>query len=603
MPVTVLNKSLSTKAKITKLLEELSTAIQDRIPGKGYVGVEALEEAKKYGDKALISKVAKELIRYYGDVCSDFRLSGDVCKEAISIFSGNNQAEIEERAEFYRRYAISLDYLGEMIKAKESYDESISLLEKLPKISDEGVLTLARSLFNESIIYGNLQLNNLAQEYLDRAYILFEKANCSSGLVRSYISIGVRHYQRKELELSLEYYNLAAKLALETNDFPPYGVAMGNIATVQSELGNFDLAIETLDKVREVVVKNNNKHFQVSYFQQTGGIYLLKGDFETALMWFKKAEQLLLEIGKKLDKHELNKNIAETLHHLNRHEEAYEYLMRFIKQKDELHEYNKQAAVSDVMLRFKYEEGKKEQELLKKKNAEIEEYVRKLEISNNELKQFAHVASHDLKEPLRMITNYAQLLRRSYGDSMNIQQAEYLHYLNDGARRMMNLINDILQLSKINVGVSIDQVDLNAVLQEIHTILQPELELKNATVNYSEMPVVKADKTQIHQLFLNLIGNGLKYNRSPQPTVQIQSYEKEAFYLFEVEDNGIGIPPEYREKVFIIFQRLHSRNEFEGTGIGLAICKKIVDNLNGRIWIEDSQLGGTKFCFTIPRQI
>lgn len=273
----------------------------------------------------------------------------------------------------------------------------------------------------------------------------------------------------------------------------------------------------------------------------------------------------------------------------------------FVKQKDELHKANKEAELSDAMLRLNYEEGKKEQELLKKKTAEIEQYAHKLEMSNYELNQFAHVASHDMKEPLRMISNYSQLLEKSMNGSLSIDQKDYLYYINDGAKRMMNVIQSLLQLSKINSAHNKEEVDMNTALDEVKHVLKLEIHEKNAQISAVLLPEIFVDRIHITQLMQNLISNSMKYNKSKHPIIEIDYNQSNKFHCFEISDNGIGIAPEYRDKVFIIFQRLHERSEFDGTGIGLAICKKIVDSLGGKIWIEDSPLGGSKFCFNIPK--
>ena len=222
-------------------------------------------------------------------------------------------------------------------------------------------------------------------------------------------------------------------------------------------------------------------------------------------------------------------------------------------------------------------------------------------MSNFELNQFAHVASHDLKEPLRMISNYSQLLHRSAKENMNADQKEYLFYINDGAKRMMNVIQNLLQLSKINATQKRYAVGMNEIIVEVMQSLKLIAEEKKVTIQSPKLPIVLADRVHMLQLWQNLIGNAIKYNNSEKPKVEICYEDRGSIHYFEISDNGIGIEPSYREKVFIIFQRLHHRNEYDGTGIGLAICKKIIDSLSGKIWIEDSALGGTKFCFTIPK--
>lgn len=594
----VANQSTVT-GKVEKLIAELEVRKKQRDTTCAHLAIEACELAKAAGDKKLWIKAGTALTHYYSDITSEFDKAIQCCKEIIDGL--DNDADAEAKSEFYRRLGLNNDYIGELIQSKQAYDKSVQLLEDKPGLSETGFLTLARSLFNESIIYGDLGLDTLKREYLHRAFGYFQKANYQPGIARCYISFGVDSYQKKELEKSLSYYEKAISIAEEINDTPPYCIAMGNSGIAYADLGQRDKAIMCAEKSIELVKNHTNKNFELDIYQMAGRVYQVVGDFEVANEWFTKAERLYVEMGRVIDNFELFKYWAETLSALGRHEEAYVKLTRFVRQKDDLHELNKQAELSDVTLRFEYEEGKKEQQLLKKKNEEIEEYAHKLEMSNFELNQFAHVASHDLKEPLRTISNYSQLLTKSIGATVEGEQKEYLFYINEGAKRMMNVIQSLLELSKINSTNNKQVVDMNQMLNDVKISLKLNIQEKNAMIESDTLPSVFADRLHIGQLLQNLLSNAIKYNESGQPKIKISFVEDDTFYNFAIEDNGIGIAPQYREKVFIIFQRLHHRYDYEGIGLGLSICKKIVDSLGGKIWIEDSPLGGSRFCFTIPK--
>lgn len=595
----VANNLAGIKLKVESLIAELEQRKKNRDTNSAHLGIEAFNLARESGDKKLWIKAATILTHYYSDITSQFDKAIQCCKEMIEGL--DNDADAEAKSEFYRRLGLNNDYIGELIQSKQAYDKSVQLLEDRTDLSETGFLTLARSLFNESIIYGDLGLDSLKREYLHRAFGYFQKANYQPGLARCFISFGVDSYQKKELEKSLAYYEKAITIAEEINDTPPFCIAMGNSGIAYADLGQREKAVKCAEKSIDLVKNHTNKNFELDIYQMAGRVYQVVGDYETADYWFTKAEKLYIEMGRIIDNFELFKYWAETLSAMGRHEEAYQKLTRFVRQKDDLHELNKQAELSDVMLRFEYEESKKEQELLKKKNAEIEEYAQKLEASNFELNQFAHVASHDLKEPLRTISNYSQLLTRVIGDKVEGDQKEYLYYINEGARRMMNVIQSLLELSKINSADKKQTVAMTDVLNEVKRSLKVHIDEKNAVIEATELPTVYADRLQMGQLIQNIVSNAIKYNQSEQPRIEISYSENDNLHTFAIDDNGIGIAPQYREKVFIIFQRLHHRNEYEGIGLGLSICKKIIDSMGGRIWIEDSHLGGTKFCFTIPK--
>lgn len=221
--------------------------------------------------------------------------------------------------------------------------------------------------------------------------------------------------------------------------------------------------------------------------------------------------------------------------------------------------------------------------------------------SNTELQQFAYVASHDLQEPLRMITSYLQLLERRYKDQLDGSANDFIHYAVDGANRMQKLINDLLTYSRIGTkGKEFELVDCNEVLKRALMNLKVTIAEQQATVNAAPLPQLMADATQLTQLFQNLIANAIKFHGENPPIVEIQAEDQKGEWLFSVQDNGIGIEPDYAERIFVIFQRLHNRQEYPGTGIGLAVCKKIVERHGGRIWVQSELDRGATFYFTIP---
>jgi PAS domain S-box-containing protein len=223
-----------------------------------------------------------------------------------------------------------------------------------------------------------------------------------------------------------------------------------------------------------------------------------------------------------------------------------------------------------------------------------------LKRSNEELEQFAYVASHDLQEPLRAITSYTQLLAHRYQGNLDEKANKYINYVIDGATRMQQLINDLLAYSRTGRGQNFELTDCKAVVQQSLDNLQIAIAEKKAIVTCEEMPTVMADEFQLVQLFQNLIGNAVKFCREDIPLIHIGAVRNESEWLFSVSDNGIGIASEYADRIFIIFQRLHSRREYSGTGIGLAMCKRIMERHGGRIWVESQEGEGATFYFTIP---
>ncbi len=248
-------------------------------------------------------------------------------------------------------------------------------------------------------------------------------------------------------------------------------------------------------------------------------------------------------------------------------------------------------------------ERKENEALLLDLNNRLKQRADELAASNVELERFAYIASHDMQEPLRMITSFLQLFKKKYEDQIDETAEQYIHYAVDGAERMKKLIMDLLQYSR--VGSNKDdfaEVDSNALLHEVVNVFMSRIDELKATVVVDPLPVIKAaNKTQMFQLFQNLIGNALKYNNGESVSIHAGGSEEKDHYQFFVKDNGIGIKPVFFEKIFVLFQRLHHKNEYSGTGIGLAICKKIVERHGGKIWVESEPGKGSCFYFTISK--
>ena len=234
-------------------------------------------------------------------------------------------------------------------------------------------------------------------------------------------------------------------------------------------------------------------------------------------------------------------------------------------------------------------------------NAVLQAHSRELERSNSELEQFAYIASHDLQEPLRKVASFTQLLQRRYAGRLDARADQYIEFAADGAKRMQALINDLLQYSR--VGRSAREpalVQSDAALAQARNNLAAAMEETGATVETGHLPLVLAELTLLTAVFQNLLSNALKFSGGKPPRIVITTSRDEPFWLFSFTDNGIGIEPEYAERIFVIFQRLHERTAYPGTGIGLAMTRKIIEYFGGRIWLDTTYTEGSRFLFTLP---
>ncbi|MCC3422851.1 MAG: response regulator [Microcoleus sp. PH2017_01_SCD_O_A] len=244
-----------------------------------------------------------------------------------------------------------------------------------------------------------------------------------------------------------------------------------------------------------------------------------------------------------------------------------------------------------------------QQEISNRKRAEsaLLKSNQELARSNAELEQFAYVASHDLQAPLATIASYAQLLEKRYKDQLDSQAIKFITNIVQGCTRMQTLIDDLLEYSRVGRSQKpFELADCNHVVQQAIANLQGAIRNDQAVVTYSELPEIMGDISQLVQLFQNLLSNAIKYRHDAPPTVHITASKQEENWLFSVSDNGIGIAPQHQERIFQIFQRLHTQREYSGTGIGLAICQKIVERHGGSMWVESEPGQGSTFHFTLP---
>ncbi|MEI6072912.1 MAG: ATP-binding protein, partial [Verrucomicrobiae bacterium] len=234
--------------------------------------------------------------------------------------------------------------------------------------------------------------------------------------------------------------------------------------------------------------------------------------------------------------------------------------------------------------------------------ARLQSTLADLEHSNKELEQFAYIASHDLQEPLRMVSSYTQLLAQRYESQLDDKARKYIHYAVDGAIRMQSLINDLLAYSRVGTrGQKPEPADAHAILGEAIRNLSSAIEENRAIITSEDLPTVRADAPHLLLVFQNLLANAIKFRGKDLPCIHVSAQERPDDWVFSVKDNGIGIEPQHAGRVFVIFQRLHTREEYPGTGIGLSICQRIIERHGGKIWFESEPGIGTTFFFTVPK--
>ena len=303
--------------------------------------------------------------------------------------------------------------------------------------------------------------------------------------------------------------------------------------------------------------------------------------------------------GKVIKMYGTNQDITE---HKKAEDKMQELVEKLQASEEELTSSNEELRATSEELKTTNEELNLQMDFEVAAKRDLEEIAHKLKISNRELEQFAYVASHDLQEPLRMVSSFTQLLERRYKRQLDADADDYIGFIIEGSQRMKYLIDDLLEFSRLNTqSREFESILLKITLEDVLRNLKTSIMENNAQITHDPLPTIIGDPSQINQLLQNLIANAIKFHGDEPPKIHISAEESGDEWIIGVSDEGIGIDPDHQEQIFRIFKRLHTREEYSGTGIGLAICKRIIDKHNGKIWVE-SELGkGSNFYFTIPK--
>ncbi len=426
-------------------------------------------------------------------------------------------------------------------------------------------------------------------------------------------NLGNINYSIEAFESANDYFLKSLELSSECGYHEMVAQALAQLARTEIRMNRYEEARAYATKAQALISELGNINGKQINLLNLGKLAFLKEQFDEAIILSKKSIETASLLKDDAGEIRAFKLLAAIYKAKGDFKNALEYQILLSKSQEAFAKTQRNRQFLDMEIRHAIKEKQKEIEQLTKENEyqallieqsdQIAQKNEELLRANEELSQFAYVASHDLKEPLRMISSYAQVLDRKLKDKLDQESQEYFNFITDGASRMNNLLDALLRYA--TVGKSDEELELIAVTDIIEIAkmnLKVRIEETNASIIYAELPKIKAYSSQLTQLFQNLIGNALKFSKPDVlPIIQISAQVTDAQYIFCVKDNGIGIPEQSRKRVFEIFQRLHGRSQYEGTGIGLAICQKIVQRMGGKIWVESQEGEGAAFYFSVLR--
>jgi signal transduction histidine kinase/uncharacterized protein HemY len=468
------------------------------------------------------------------------------------------------------------EQLGELAQSLKFNAEALRLAEK-----QNYVIGISYALHNFGTNYAVQDNHEKALEYFARS-LSTKEATDKFGQAGDYIAIGNSYLQLKNFTKAEESFENALNLGIEIKAKTRIAVAHEALAKVYKETG--ELQKENLCLSMYISVKDSmlNEEALKEIGQRKNAYDMARKENEIIVL---KSEKEILKAKQRVN---LFKNIF--------------WIIAFCT-----------LIVVAIALFINWKKQQKMARLLQEKHCEIEEKNEKIQIqnklleqSNLELQNFAYVASHDLKEPLRMVNSFSGLLKRKYNDVLDDRGQEYMYYITDAVDRMGILLDDLLDYSRVNTSdKNAETVNTANVAAKVRMNFTPTLEEKfgDVIINYDRMPEIQGNKSQFGQLLQNLISNGLKFQNGKPPIVEVDCEERKKDYLFSVKDNGIGISKENQAKVFDMFTRLHTREQYNGTGIGLSTCRKIVERHGGEIWLDSEEGHGSTFFFTVSKHL
>lgn len=613
--------------------------------------------AQNYKDSRRQLLALDKLIKVYYEVKYDLPTALNFLNQAKAIDPAT--ITLLDRALLYGHEGKIFMALNHFEKSQSAFYQQLSIYE-----NSNYEIGIAKVTYDLGMLFFEQNDFQRALEFFQIALRRYNLSDDIKGKIKTLNSMGKTFGQMKDFNKNLTYSSDALLLARTQNDKLQLVEINANIGYAYEHLDRPIDALGYFNEVLRIGEEIQNNRIIAEATTELGNIYHRLCDETKALSYYDRSLKAAKELDSKLLQKNIYETFFLFHDDYGRDAEAFYYLKKLTPLKDELYNEERTRQLINNQIRYETEKREEEVKQLKARelenqltiqNQRVQNYAlliitilvlaaamflynafrrkkaynkllelevkkrtgelersnyelvssnSRLEQSNNELERFAYIASHDLKSPLRNIISFLNLIERKLkrSDYQNQDIKEYLRFATDNAKQMHHLIQDVLEFSRIDrKDRATEQVDMNDSMTLVMQNLQEQMQHQNAIVYAQALPIVKANSVQVLQLLQNLIGNGIKYNKSNQPKVIIGHRADNSSHVFSVIDNGIGIDSDYHQQIFQMFKRLHTKEEYQGTGIGLALCKKIVHNMGGEIWLESKQGKGTTFYFSIPQ--
>lgn len=578
-----------------------------------------------------------------------YYLKGNYERALSHLQSVLNQetSHVDLKGEAIRLAAMNHVFLGNYPTA---YQLQIDALQIFNHLKD--TLKIARVNYDIANTYFYQEQYQVALTYFEKALETYKAHQDIKGLFRCYAAMGSVYGYLNQFDKSLAYNEYALNNARENGNKQDISWALLNVGANYYSKKHYQVALDHLLEGLALSRKNKDDRLTSNILVTISRVYTDTKKFDLAINHLEHGLALTKKSNDRSNLREIYKWFAETYYEKGNLEKYHYYIDQFIAVKDTLYNEEVMSQINNMQQSFELQNAEREKEiallkkneeiqrlkenswiggailsllilslilvlmynrnknqktlngLLAQKNEEILKQNERLANSNRDLEQFAHIISHDLKEPLRNISGFTSLLKRRCNKYQDQEASEYMGFVFQSVNQMHQLLTDLLDYSKISSKIK-EQKFINAdhILKNALSNLQHRIQEEKAHIQVEALPLVKVNPSQLLQVFQNLIANAIKFKGNVPPVIQINCITQETDYLFSIQDNGIGIEAAYFDKIFVPFQRLHHRGEYEGSGIGLSTCKKIIEEHGGKIWIKSEVKKGSTFYFTLPKHI
>ncbi|MEO1514996.1 MAG: tetratricopeptide repeat protein [Bacteroidota bacterium] len=533
---------------------------------------------------------------------SKYAKAYDVQLQALNIF----QEENDEFNIANTCFGIGTNffYQGQYKLALEKYTTALDIWQK--QDCPKGIYRAYRAMGG---CYGYLKQLDQAFNYTQKSLEIAFQLNNKSDIGWTLLNMGATLHDMGKIDKALKNFKAAHKLAMQSEQIPLQCYALEGITVIYKEQKKYKEALEALDESFAIASKNNDRSTISGFYKLYAEIYFQLEDFSA----YKDNIDRHLALKDSIFHDEL----ANSLGSLQKNFEIQE-----LERKKEIELLKKDSQISYMklyiwlsviagivlavllfiaLLRYRNRHIREMNEMLRTKNEQIIRQNEQLTASNKDLRQYAYIISHDLKEPLRNISSFTTLLKRRLPTYRDPSIDEFMGFITKGVQQMNTLLTDLIEYSRINRSLEkIQYISTEEVVQEVVESLTYKIKEVDAKVAYKALPEIYFNKTHFTQVIQNLVSNALKFRGERKPEIVISCEQRPTEHIFQVKDNGIGIEAEYFDKIFVVFQRLHNRGQYKGSGIGLSTCKKIIGEYGGKIWVESQPGEGTSFFFSIP---